>query len=247
MKMFITGGSRGIGHNIMTAALKKGYDVAFTYLNHKTNTSLIIKNAKEIAPDCICKAYHLDVSQPKQVEDVVNRVALDFDDEIDVVINNAGINKNNLLFHMSDEEWHDVLNTNLTGSFYIAKQFLPIFLARRKGRFISISSIAKDGISGQANYSASKAGLVGLSGAIAKEYGQKGITSNVVVPGFYDTDMTQQTMSDELKKFWIQHCHLKRMGKLEELSATVMFLASDEASFINGQVISVTGGLDWSG
>ena len=246
MKMFITGGSRGIGHNIMLTALNKGYDVAFTYRNPTTNVSMLIENAKEIAPARICKGYQLDVSQSEQVAEVIDRVVDDFDD-IDVIVNNAGINRNNLLFNMSDEEWHEVLNTNLSGSFYVMRQFLPIFLAKRKGRFISISSIAKDGMSGQANYSASKAGLIGLSGAIAKEYGQKGITSNVVVPGFYDTNMTQQTMSDELKKFWVQHCPLKRMGKLEELSATVMFLASDEASFINGQVISVTGGLDWAG
>ena len=245
MKMFITGGSRGIGHNIMTTALKKGYDVAFTYVNPQTDVDFLLKKAQEIAPDYICKAYQLDVSQSEQVTEIVDRVIDDFDG-VDVVINNAGINKNNLLFNMSDGEWHNVLNTNLTGAFYVMRQFLPVFLAQKKGRFITISSIAKDGISGQANYSASKAGLVGLSGAIAKEYGQKGITSNVVVPGFYDTNMTQQTMSDELKKSWVQYCPLKRMGKLEELSAAVMFLASDEASYINGQVISVTGGLDWA-
>ena len=247
MKILITGGSRGIGHNIAIAAFKKGYDVAFTYRNPNTDVPALLQKFKEIAPHRLCKGYQLDVSKPEQVAKVVEQVAKDFDDEIDAVVNNAGVNRNNLLFNMSDEEWHEVINTNLSGAFYVAREILPVFLAQRKGRFIHISSIAKDGISGQANYSASKAGLIGLSGAIAKEYGQKGITSNVVVPGFYDTDMTRTTMSDDLKGFWMQHCPIKRMGTLEELSAAVMFLASDEASFVNGQVLSVTGGLDWAG
>ncbi len=245
MKIFITGGSRGIGHNIAIAALKKGYDVAFTYRNPDTDVSTLLQGFKEIAPNRLCKGYQLNVTNPEQVARVVDLVAKDFDDEIDAVVNNAGINRNNLLFNMSDEEWQEVINTNLSGAFYVAREILPVFLARRKGRFIHISSIAKDGLSGQANYSASKAGLVGLSGAIAKEYGQKGITSNVIVPGVYDTDMTRQTLSADFKKFWLQHCPLKRMGTLDELSAAVMFLASDEASFVNGQVLSVTGGLDW--
>jgi NAD(P)-dependent dehydrogenase (short-subunit alcohol dehydrogenase family) len=126
------------------------------------------------------------------------------------------------------------------------REFLSLFLANKKGRFVTLSSIAKDGIAGQANYGASKAGLVGLSGTIAKEYGKKGITSNVVVPGVFETDMTNRTLSEELKSFWLTHCPLKRMGRLEELSATVLFLASDASSFINGQVINVTGGLDWA-
>ena len=246
MKIFITGGSRGIAHNIAIAALKKGYDVAFTYRNPDTDVFALLQGFKEIAPNQICKGYQLDVSKSEQVAEVIEQIAEDFDDEIDAVVNNAGIDRNNLLFNMSNEEWHEVINTNLSGAFYVVRAILPIFLASRKGRFIHISSIAKDGMSGQANYSASKAGLVGLSGAIAKEYGQKGITSNVIVPGFYDTDMTRTTMSDDLKSFWMQLCPLKRMGTLDELSAAVMFLASDEASFVNGQVLNVTGGLDWA-
>jgi len=147
---------------------------------------------------------------------------------------------------MSNDDWHDVIQTNLTGTFYVMREFLPLFLANKKGRFVNLSSIAKEGIAGQANYSASKAGLVGLSGTIAKEYGSKGITSNVVVPGVFETDMTAQSLSDDLRKFWLLHCPLKRMGRLEELSETVLFLVSDAASFINGQVINVTGGLDWA-
>jgi 3-oxoacyl-[acyl-carrier protein] reductase len=246
MVIFITGGSRGIGYNIMETALSKGHDVAFTYNNPETDIDKIINQAKQIAPTSICKAYQLDVCDSLQVGTVVSKVFEDFD-IVDAVINNAGINKNQLAFNMSDEEWATVIQTNLTGSFYVIREFLPYFLANKKGRFVSVSSIAKDGMAGQANYSASKAGLVGLSGAIAKEYGKKGITSNVVVPGMFGTDMTDESMSEQMKQFWLTHCPIKRMGKLSELSELVLFLASDDSSFINGQAINITGGLDWAG
>jgi NAD(P)-dependent dehydrogenase (short-subunit alcohol dehydrogenase family) len=226
-------------------ALERGHDVAFTYNNPNTDIKKLMEETKKIAPDRLCKGYQLNVRHADEVAKVTDAVLEDFE-SIDTVINNAAINRNNLAFHMTDEEWFDVIDTNLSGTFYVMRQFLPVFLANRKGRFIAISSIAKDGISGQANYSASKAGLVGLSGAIAKEYGVKGITSNVVVPGMFETDMTKESLSENLKKFWIQHNPLKRMGHLDELAEVVLFLGSDATSFVNGQVISVTGGLDWA-
>lgn len=245
MTLFVTGGSRGIGRHIVLTALQKGIDVAFTYRNPDTDVDALLREAAAAAPGRVCKAYRLDVCDPDEVAEVAARVSGDFD-RIDAVVNNAGINRNGLAFSMTDEDWQTVIQTNLTGPFYVMREFLPMFLAHKKGRFVTISSIAKDGIAGQANYAASKAGLVGLSGTIAKEYGQKGITSNVVAPGMFETDMTKQTMSDELRQFWLQHCPLKRMGRLEELSETVLFLASDASGFINGQVINVTGGLDWA-
>ncbi len=245
MKIFITGGSRGIGNAIVKLALKKGHDVAFTYNNPDTDVNQLLAEAKEIAPDRLCKAYRLNVRDSDEVANVADQVLEDFE-TIDTVINNAGINKNGLAFSMSDQDWLDVIDTNLNGAFYVMRQFLPEFLANKKGRFVTVSSIAKDGISGQANYSASKAGLIGLSGTIAKEYGSKGITSNVVVPGMFETDMTKESLSSELKKFWLQHCPAKRMGQLEELAEVVLFLGSDVSSFVNGQTINVTGGLDWA-
>jgi NAD(P)-dependent dehydrogenase (short-subunit alcohol dehydrogenase family) len=147
---------------------------------------------------------------------------------------------------MSDEEWHDVVTTNLTGSFYIARYFLPSMMSRRLGRFIFISSIGYSGLTGQANYCASKSGLHGLASAIAKEYGSRGITANVVVPGIFDTEMSRQGLSVLNREYWTQYCPLGRMGKLDELSKVVTFLASDGAAFINGQLIPVNGGLDWA-
>jgi NAD(P)-dependent dehydrogenase (short-subunit alcohol dehydrogenase family) len=147
---------------------------------------------------------------------------------------------------MSDEEWHDVISTNLHGSFYVCRAFMSNMLANRFGRIVLISSIVHSGASGQANYAASKAALHGLAGSIAKEYGRRGITANVVVPGFFDTPMTRETMPAVNKEFWLKYCPAGRMGDLGEVAKVVMFLASDGAGFINGQTIPVTGGLDWA-
>jgi 3-oxoacyl-[acyl-carrier protein] reductase len=245
MRLFVTGGSRGIGRHVALAALERGHDVAFTYVNPETNVAELLREAEAVARGGRCRAYRLDIADPAAVAEVVDRAIEDFEG-MDAVVNNAGINRNNLAVSMTDQEWLDVINTNLSGTFYVIRQFLPLFLANRKGRFVTISSLAKDGISGQVNYSASKAGLIGISGAIAKEYGPKGITSNVVVPGMFETDMTRQTLSQSFRTFGLQHCPLRRMGNPGELSDAILFLASDAAGYITGQVINVTGGLDFT-
>ena len=234
MILFITGGSRGIGRTLVLKALEDGWDVAFTYNNNKIEAESTLESAIKLYPNRRCNAYKLDVRKSDEMEDVMEQVLSDMG-SLDAVVCNAGINSNNLACSMSNEEWQDVIDTNLTGSFYTIRQALPFFLSNKKGKFVLISSIAKDGISGQANYSASKAGLVGLSAVIAKEYGSKGIRSNVVVPGFFDTDMTAHTMSKELKEFWISFCPMKRMGTLEELANAILFLVSDKSSFIMGR------------
>jgi len=245
MKIFITGASRGIGYKTMMMALERGHDVAFTYNNPNTDVAAILAEAKKIAPNQMCKGYQLNVRYNEQVVNVVDAVLDDFE-TIDTVINNAGINRNNLAFSMTDDEWDDVIGTNLSGTFYVMRAFLPVFLSNRKGRFISLSSIAKDGLSGQANYAASKAGLIGLSRTIAKEYGSKGITSNVIAPGMFETDMVKEHLSSALRGFWVQHCPAKRLGLVEEVAEVILFVGSDAASFVNGQTIEVNGGLDWA-
>lgn len=245
MIFFVTGGSRGIGEAIVLAAIRAGHDVAFTYVRAEAESLAVVEKARAIDPARRVHAYALDVRDSEQVDRVGEQVLTDFD-TVDVVVCNAGMNRNGLAVSMSNEDWQVVIDTNLTGSFYVTRQFLPAFLANGKGRFILISSIAQHGFTGQVNYAASKAGLVGLSGALAKEYGKKGITSNVIVPGFFDTDMTRESMSQRHKDFWATFCPVGRMGELDEISSTVLFLASDGASFITGQAINVTGGLDWS-
>jgi len=147
---------------------------------------------------------------------------------------------------MSDEEWQSVIETNLNGAFYVCRQFLPTFLANRFGRIILISSLGATGVSGQANYCASKAGLLGLSVTLAKEYGKKGITSNVISPGFFETDMTREGMSAQNREFWLKYCPLGRLGELPEIAELVTFLASPGGNYINGQEIRVNGGLGWA-
>jgi len=245
MVFFVTGGSRGIGAAIVLDAIRTGHDVAFTYLHRQEQALEVVEQARRLRPEGTCRAYQLDVRDSAAVEKVGDQVLDEFE-TVHAVVANAGVNLNNLAVSMSDEEWQTVIDTNLTGAFYVCRQFLPTFLGGGFGRIILISSIGAHGVSGQANYAASKAGLLGLSAALAKEYGRKGITSNVVVAGFFDTDMTREGMSEANRSFWLKYCPVGRVGELGEVSKAVLFLASDAASFINGQTLGVTGGLDWA-
>jgi len=245
MVFFITGGSRGLGAAIVVQAARSGHDVAFTYATNETAAHDVAERARQIRPEGRFKAYRLDQRDSAQVEAVGERVLDDFE-TVGVVVANAGINQNNLAVSMSDEEWHAVLDTNLSGAFYVCRQFLPVFLANRFGRFILISSLAATGVSGQANYCASKAGLLGLSAALAKEYGRRGITSNVVSPGYFETDMTREGMSASNHDFWVKFCPLGRLGDVAELAELIVFLASPAAGYINGQELRVDGGLGWA-
>jgi NAD(P)-dependent dehydrogenase (short-subunit alcohol dehydrogenase family) len=242
---FVTGGSRGIGAAIVREATRQGHDVAFTYVHSESAAHELARECAEIAPARKVRPYRLDVRSSAEVEATGDRVLEDFG-SVDVVVANAGINHNNLLVSMSDEEWRDVIETNLTGAFFVVRQFLPTFLAQRFGRVILMGSLGTTGVSGQANYCASKAGMLGLSATIAKEYGKRGITSNVVSPGFFETDMTREGMSAANRAFWIQHNPLGRLGELSELAKLVGFLASPGADYINGQEIRVDGGLGWA-
>ena len=245
MVFFVTGGSRGIGAGIVLQAIREGHEVAFTYRTNEERARQVVEQARAIAPAGRARAWKLDVTSSAEVEQVANAVLDEFD-TVDVVVANAGINMNNLVVSMTDEQWHAVIQTNLTGAFYVARQFLPTMLGNRFGRIIFMSSLGAGGVTGQANYAASKAGLLGLSSAMAKEYGRKGITSNVLMPGFFETDMTREGMSASNREFWIKYCPQGRVAAVEEIAGVVTFLASDRASFINGQAIPVNGGLDWA-
>ncbi len=245
MIFFVTGGSRGIGAAIVLEAARAGHDVAFTYLQAEAAAHDVVGQCQAIAPAGRFRTYQLDVSRSAQVEAVGDRVLEDLG-TVDVVVANAGVNCNSLVVSMSDDEWRTVIDTNLSGAFYVVRQFLPTFLANRFGRIILMASLGTTGVSGQASYCASKAGLLGLSATLAKEYGKKGITSNVVSPGFFETDMTKDGMSDGNRAFWLKHCPLGRLGQLPELAKLIAFLASPGADYINGQELRVNGGLGWA-
>ena len=243
MAFLVTGGSRGIGRGIVLDAARAGHDVAFTYATQSDAALEVVKEAEQAAPKAKVKAYELDVRRSSAVDEVVGQISDEFD-SIDVLINNAGINRPGLAMSMSDEDWQDVIDTNLTGAFFMVRAVLPHFLANRKGSFIHVSSIATYGISGQISYCAAKAGLLGLSRGLAKEYGPKGVRSNVLMLGLFDTDMVREGLSQDNRDFWLKYCPCQRFGEVREISQICVYLASGAANFINGQELTLTGGLE---
>ncbi len=244
MNAFVTGGSRGIGRAIVLKFVQEGYGCAFSYAGNHKAAEETRRLAREINPDIKVEAYRMDQGQSAEVEKIVDTAMEDFG-EIAVLVNNAAINRNNAVAFMSDEEWEDVIRTNLSGPFYMIRQFLMPMIAERFGRIINISSLAEDGASGQACYAASKGGLVALSKTVAREYGAKGITSNVVTVGYVETDLTDDQLADRLKEVWLEYCPMKRVGEADEIADAVYYLTTEKAGFINGEVLRVAGGLSY--
>lgn len=241
--VFISGGSKGIGRATVELALKQGWHVAFSYSTNQNSAEQLTQNAAKQYPNQLCRAYLLDIKNNSQLETVSEQIIDDFD-TINAVVCNAGIDIPGNIATFSDEDWHLVLNTNLTGTFNTIRCFLPLFIANRYGRFVTLSSLAKDGASGQAAYAASKAGIVGLTQTTAKEYASYGVAANTVVPGLIETDI----LSDDPKnitQFFKTYGPSKRLGNCDEVAQAVMFLCSQSAEYINGTVLNVTGGSDW--
>jgi NAD(P)-dependent dehydrogenase (short-subunit alcohol dehydrogenase family) len=245
-------------------AVRAGWNVAFTCVANEDAAKAVVEAAEAAAAEASAaqaggagrvegggpaprvRYWLLDVRDPAAVDAVADEVIEAFDG-VHAVVCNAGVNLNGLAYAVQDEDWSTVIDTNLTGTFHVCRAFLPELVASRAGRILVMSSITAGGASGQIAYASSKAGLLGLARTLAKEYGPKGITTNVVVPGYFETDMTRgEGMAESLKDFAIQYCPLRRLGELDELARTILFLASDGAGFINGAVIPVTGGLDWA-
>jgi 3-oxoacyl-[acyl-carrier protein] reductase len=244
MNVFITGGSRGIGRALVLTFAREGYGVAFTYAGNEAAALETARLANEANPEAAVRHYRLDVRDADAVERVVEKAIEEFD-TVEVVVNNAAVVRNNAAALMSTEEWDDVVAVNLSGPFYVIRSFLMHFIANRMGRIINISSLAETGASGQVNYAAAKAGLTGLTNTLAREYGSKNITANIVTVGFVETDMTSEHMSQELREVWMKYCPMKRLTKAEEVAATVHFLTTEAAGFINGENIRVAGGLSY--
>ena len=236
----ITGGSRGIGKSICETFAQNGCDVAFTYNNSKDSAEALAKELNSTGVKA--KSYKSDASNfddaTKLVEDVLN----DFG-KIDILVNNAGIKKDSLLMRMEKSDFDSVINTNLSSVFNLTKASIKTFLKQRNGSIVNISSVVGvKGNAGQSNYSASKAGIIGFSKSIALELGSRNIRSNVIAPGFIETDMTD-SLSEDVINSWKESIPLKRGGNPSDVGNACVFLASDMSSYITGQVLHVDGGM----
>ncbi len=236
----ITGASRGIGRGIAIELAKNGSSVAFTYLSSP-------EKAQELESELIkfgikAKGYKSDAADFKAAEELITNVLNDFG-RIDIVVNNAGITRDNLLMRMSEDHFDEVIRTNLKSVFNITKAVQKTMLKERKGSIINISSVVGvKGNAGQANYAASKAGIIGFTKSIALELGSRNIRCNAVAPGFIETEMTGVLNPDVVKQ-WREAIPLKRGGTPEDVANLVIFLASDMSAYITGQVINVDGGM----
>ena len=235
----ITGASQGIGRTCALRLAKEGAAVAVAARNQEKLTELVNEIA---AAGGKASAFPLDVADEEQVKATVKAAVAQFG-KIDILVNNAGITRDQLIMRMKRADWDAVLQTNLTSAYLLTQQVITSMLKQRWGRIINITSVfGQMGQAGQANYSASKAGLIGLTMAIAREVGSRNITCNAVAPGFIETPMTE-VLSEEFKQNAVKQIPLGRVGTTEDIASAVAFLASDDASYITGHTLSVNGGM----
>ena len=238
----VTGGSRGIGKAIALKFASEGADVVFTYLSNKAAAEQTEQELGQFGHRV--KAYASDASSFESSHELLKQVIEDFS-RIDILVNNAGITRDTLLMRMTEQQWDEVLNGNLKSAFNFTHAVVPLMARQRAGSIISLSSVVGiAGNAGQANYAASKAGIIALSTSVAKEMGSRNVRCNCIAPGFIDTDMTS-SLPEELRKEWAKTIPLRRCGTPEEVANVALFLASDLSSYVTGQVIHCCGGMSY--
>lgn len=236
----ITGGSRGIGKEIAKKFAKENYNLVINYVSEKTNTEELKKEFKELGAEVLFIKTNVTSYEEceKMAKDAINQFG-----KIDVLVNNAGVTKDSLLLRMKEEDFDTVINVNLKGTFNVTKACIPYMMKKKSGKIVNISSVVGiSGNSGQANYAASKAGIIGFTKSVAKELASRNILANCVAPGYIATDMTNG-LSDAVKESINNQIPLKRVGMPEEVAKAVYFLAGEENSYITGQVLNVDGGM----
>lgn len=236
----ITGASRGIGRAIAQKLAEQGANVAFTYLSSVEKGEALV--AELAVHGTIIKGYRSDASDFKAAEELVTQVVADFG-KLDILINNAGITRDTLLMRMTEEHWDDVLRINLKSVFNLTKAATKPMMRAKSGSIINITSVVGlMGNAGQANYSASKAGILGFTKSVAKELGSRNIRSNAIAPGFIETEMTDELNETQLQE-WLKSIPLKRAGKGEDIANACVFLGSDMSAYMTGQTLIVDGGM----
>ena len=238
--VFVTGASRGIGKEVALKFANNGYNVVMNYVSSKTNVEELKEEFESKGVKTLI--MQADVTDKEAIEQLVKKAIEEFGN-IDVLVNNAGITKDNLLMRMSEEEFDKVIEVNLKGTYIVTKAVTKYMMKKRKGSIINLSSVVGVvGNAGQCNYSASKAGIIGFTKSVAKELSSRNIRANAVAPGFIETDMTS-VLSDEVKENIYNQIPLKRMGTAKEVANLIYFLGSNESAYITGQVINVDGGM----
>lgn len=240
----VTGGSRGIGKAIAQALAREGAKVAFVYQSNSEAAEKLVSQLEESGHEAV--AFQADVREKSQADDVVAKIVEKWG-KIDVLVNNAGVIRDGLLATMGPDQWREVVETNLTGTYNFCQAVMRPMMSARYGRIVNMSSVAANvGNPGQANYAASKGGIEGFTRCLAAEIARRGITVNAVAPGFVETDMTvavRNAAGDQI----VKSIPCRRLGQPEDIAGAVLFLVSDEASYITGQVLTVDGGLTLGG
>ena len=236
----ITGAARGIGKSIALKFASEGADIAFSDLNYDENMKTTEEEIKALGVKA--KGYASNAASLADSGKLIADILNDFG-KIDILVNNAGITRDNLLLRMTEQDWDAVITVNLKSAFNLTKSVQQSMIKQRSGSIINMSSVVGvNGNAGQANYSASKAGLIGFTKSIAQELGSRGIRCNAITPGFIDTEMTHK-LSEEVREAWIKTIPLRRSGKPEDVANVATFLASGLSSYVSGQVINVCGGM----